>query len=122
MSLAIARIYRAGLDVGLDQGASGALVRNHPSHLLFRTLFSIFWLAAGINKVVKGWLTTRYPRSGSILDRLTEMPPDAFASIFLQNFAPCPLYQPVAWVVTIGEIYSAVGLIVWVLLPVLRRA
>ena len=37
------------------------------------------------------------------------MPPDAFASLFLVHFA-LPLYVLVAWVITLGEIYSAVGL------------
>lgn len=78
-------------------------------HLLLRTLFALFWLAAGINKVVKGWLTTDILKQ-IFLDRLTEMPPDAFASLFLQNFA-IPIYMLVAWVVTIGEIYSAIGLL-----------
>jgi thiosulfate dehydrogenase [quinone] large subunit len=78
-------------------------------HLLLRTLFAIFWLAAGINKVVKEWLTSDILRD-IFLDRLTEMPPDAFASLFLQNFA-IPLYGLVAWVITVGEIYSALGLL-----------
>ncbi|MCP4927156.1 MAG: hypothetical protein GY916_14575, partial [Gammaproteobacteria bacterium] len=40
-------------------------IRQHPVrtlgiwiHVLLRTLFGIFWLAAGINKINKGWLTT----------------------------------------------------------------
>jgi len=78
-------------------------------HLLLRTLFAIFWLAAGINKVQKEWLTSDILKQ-IFLDRLTEMPPDAFASLFLQNFA-IPLYVLVAWVITIGEIYSAIGLL-----------
>ncbi len=78
-------------------------------HLLFRTLFAAFWLAAGLNKVNKGWLSTDILER-IFLDRLTEMPPDAFASLFLQNFA-IPLYVLVAWVITVGEIYSAVGLL-----------
>jgi uncharacterized membrane protein YphA (DoxX/SURF4 family) len=78
-------------------------------HLLLRTLFAIFWLAAGINKVVKEWLTSDILRE-IFLDRLTEMPPDAFASLFLQYFA-IPLYPLVAWVITLGEIYSALGLL-----------
>ncbi len=78
-------------------------------HLLFRTLFAVFWLAAGINKVNKGWLSTDILQR-IFLDRLTEMPPDAFASLFLQNFA-IPLYVLVAWVITVGEIYSAIGLL-----------
>jgi thiosulfate dehydrogenase [quinone] large subunit len=79
-------------------------------HLLLRTLYAIFWLAAGVNKVVKEWLTSDILKQ-IFLDRLTEMPPDAFASLFLQNFA-IPLYLLVAWVITIGELYSAVGLLV----------
>jgi thiosulfate dehydrogenase [quinone] large subunit len=93
-----------------------AWIKAHPvrfagivTHLLLRTLFAIFWLAAGINKVVKEWLTSDILKQ-IFLDRLTEMPPDAFASLFLQNFA-IPLYILVAWVITIGEIYSAIGLL-----------
>ena len=91
-------------------------IKSHPVrfagiqlHLLFRTLFAIFWLAAGINKIVKEWLTSDILKE-IFLDRLTEMPPDAFASVFLQEFA-LPLYVLVAWVITWGEIYSAVGLL-----------
>ncbi len=47
-------------------------------HLLLRTLFGIFWLAAGINKITKGWLDTDILKE-IYLDRLTEMPPDSFA-------------------------------------------
>lgn len=96
---------------------SWSWIKYHPilfsgiiTHLLFRTLFAIFWLAAGINKVNKEWLTSDILKE-IFLDRLTEMPPDAFASLFLQYFA-IPLYIPVAWVITIGEILSAVGLLV----------
>ena len=94
-------------------------IKSHPlrfsgiiMHLVLRTLFAVFWLAAGINKVVKGWLTSDILKE-IFLDRLTEMPPDAFASVFLQKFA-IPLYVLVAWFITLGEIYSAVGLLVGV--------
>ena len=96
-----------------------AWIRAHPLrftgvvlHLLLRTLFAVFWLAAGINKVRNDWLTSDILKE-IFLDRLTEMPPDAFASLFLQNFA-IPLYVLVAWVITLGEIYSAVGLLLGV--------
>jgi thiosulfate dehydrogenase [quinone] large subunit len=79
-------------------------------HLLLRTLFAIFWLAAGINKVNKEWLSSDILKD-IFLDRLTEMPPDVFASLFLQHFA-IPLYVLVAWVITVGELLSAVGLLV----------
>ena len=38
------------------------------------------------------------------------MPPDAFAVLYLQHFA-IPLYKIIAWVVTAGEIYVGVGLL-----------
>ena len=79
-------------------------------HLLLRTLFAVFWLAAGINKINKDWLTSDILKE-IFLDRLTEIPPDAFAALFLQHFA-IPLYGLVAWVITLGELYSAVALLV----------
>jgi len=91
-------------------------IRQHPVrftgiilHLLLRTLFGIFWLAAAINKISKGWLTTDILKV-IFLDRLTEMPPDSFAVLYLQVFA-IPLYQLVAWVIAFGELYAAVGLL-----------
>ena len=91
-------------------------IRAHPVrffgilvHLLFRTLFGIFWLFAGINKITSDWLTSDYLKR-VFEDRLTEMPPDAFASMFLQEFG-IPLYILVAWVITWGEILSAIGIL-----------
>jgi len=91
-------------------------IRQHPVHcfgivlhLLLRTLFGIFWLAAGINKINKGWLTSDILKE-IFLDRLTEMPPDSFAVFYLQSFG-IPLFELVAWVVTIGELYAAIGLL-----------
>lgn len=91
-------------------------IRQHPLssfgiivHLTLRTLFGIFWLAAGINKVRNDWLTSDYLER-IFLDRLAEMPPDSFAVLYLQSFA-IPLYKLVAWVVTVGELYSAVGIL-----------
>jgi thiosulfate dehydrogenase [quinone] large subunit len=93
-----------------------AWIKTHPVrftgiivHLLLRTLFGIFWLAAATNKISKDWLTTDILKR-IYLDRLTEMPPDAFAVFYLQNFA-IPLYKLVAWVVTCGELYAAIGLL-----------
>jgi len=94
----------------------GVWIKAHPFrfigillHLLLRTLFGIFWLAAAYNKFSKDWLTTDILKR-IYLDRLTEMPPDAFAVFYLQYFA-IPLYKLVAWVVTVGELYVAVGLL-----------
>jgi thiosulfate dehydrogenase [quinone] large subunit len=95
---------------------SGAWMRRHPVrtfgivlNIVFRTLFGIFWLAAGVNKITKEWLTTDILRR-IFEDRLTEMPPDSFQVAYLQLFA-IPLYKLVAWVVTFGELYVGIGLL-----------
>lgn len=78
-------------------------------HLLLRTLFGIFWLAAAIHKIQSDWLTTDVLQRMFFV-RLTEMPPDSFAVFYLQSFA-IPLYKLVAWVIVCGELYAAVGLL-----------
>ena len=90
--------------------------RQHPvrtlgivMHLLLRTLFGVFWLAAAANKINKGWLSTDILKE-IFIDRLTEMPPDSFAVFYLQYFG-IPFYQLIAGFVTFGELYAAVGLL-----------
>ena len=92
-------------------------IRQHPIrslginlHLLLRTLFALFWLAAGINKVRNGWVNTDYLER-VFLDRLEWINPDGFAAFYLQTFG-IPFYKWVAWVVTWGELYSAIGLLI----------
>jgi len=91
-------------------------IRQHPLkflgivvHLLLRSLFGLFWLAAGINKISKDWLGSDVLQR-IFLDRLGELPPDSFAVAYLQNFA-IPFYKPIAWLLTTGELYVAVGLL-----------
>ena len=81
-------------------------------HIVLRTLFGVFWLAAGMNKITKQWLTTDTLQQ-AFLQRLTELPPDTFAVFYLQQFA-IPLSIPIAWLVTLGEIYVAIGLLLGV--------
>ena len=76
--------------------------------VVFRYLFAAFWLAAGINKLRKDWLSTDILKR-IFEDRLTEMPPDSFQVAYLQSFA-IPLYKLVAIVVTFGELYVGLGL------------
>ena len=75
-----------------------------------RLLFGLFWLLAGINKVNDEWMTSPILEN-IFLQRLTELPPDSFAVFYLINFA-IPFYQPIGWFITIGEIYSAIGLLI----------
>ena len=76
----------------------------------FRLLFGLFWLLAGINKVNDQWMTSPILEN-IFLQRLTELPPDSFAVFYLTNFA-IPFYQPIGWFITLGEIYSAIGLLI----------
>ena len=76
----------------------------------FRLLFGLFWLLAGINKVNDEWMTSPILEN-IFLQRLTELPPDSFAVFYLTYFA-IPFYQPIGWFITIGEIYSAIGLLI----------
>jgi len=78
--------------------------------LIMRTLFAIFWLAAGVNKINNGWVTSDVLKE-VFLQRLTELPPDSFAVFYLSSFT-IPLHTPIAWIVTLGELYSAVGLLI----------
>lgn len=94
----------------------GSFLREHPVkmlgivlHLFFRFLFGLFWLAAATNKIRKDWVTTDILKR-IFEDRLTEMPPDSFQVFYLQKFA-IPLYKLVAMVVTAGELYVGVALL-----------
>ena len=78
--------------------------------VILRLLFGVFWLLAGINKVKDEWMTSPILEN-IFLQRLTELPPDSFSVFYLTKFA-IPLYQPIGWFITIGEIYSAIGLLI----------
>ena len=78
-------------------------------HLILRGLFGLFWIAAGVNKLRKDWLTTDILRQ-IFEDRLTEMHPDSLQVMFLQEFA-IPFYQLVAVFVTVSELYVGVALL-----------
>jgi thiosulfate dehydrogenase [quinone] large subunit len=78
-------------------------------HLLLRTLFGIFWLAAGTNKIRKGWVNTDMLKR-IFEDRLTEMHPDSFPVLYLQKFA-IPFYKLISVVTTACELYVGVALL-----------
>ena len=78
-------------------------------HLMLRTLFGLFWIAAGVNKLQKDWLTTDILRQ-IFADRLTELHPDSLQVMFLQDFA-IPFYKLVAVFVTVSELYVGVALL-----------
>jgi uncharacterized membrane protein YphA (DoxX/SURF4 family) len=78
-------------------------------HLLLRTLFGLFWIAAGVNKLRKDWLTTDILKQ-IFEDRLTELHPASLQVMFLQDFA-IPFYKLVAVFVTVSELYVGAALL-----------
>ncbi len=95
---------------------SGTWIKTHPGkfvgillNLLFRFLFGLFFLLAGVNKLLKGWLNSDLLEK-IFLQRLTELNPSSFAHLYLTDFA-LPLYPLIAWIVTVGEIAVGLGLI-----------
>jgi thiosulfate dehydrogenase [quinone] large subunit len=78
--------------------------------MFLRYFNALFYLAAGINKVMKGWLWSDQLKL-NFEQRLTELPADSFAAAFLQIFA-IPLYVPTAYVVTILELVTGLSLLV----------
>ena len=71
-------------------------------HLILRGLFGLFWIAAGVNKLRKEWMTTDILKL-IFEDRLTEMHPDSLQAI--------PFYKLVAVFVTCSELYVGVALL-----------
>lgn len=78
-------------------------------HIVLRTLFGVFWIAAGTNKIRKDWVGSDMLKR-IFEDRLTEMHPDSFPVLYLQKFA-IPLYKPIAVVMTTAELYVGVALL-----------
>ncbi len=78
-------------------------------NILFRVLFGLFFLQAGINKIQNEWVGTDLLQE-IFLQRLTELDPTSFAYTYLVEFG-LPLYPLIAWVVTVGELVVGVGLI-----------
>ena len=77
--------------------------------IVLRILFGLFFLLAAINKFRKDWLFSDILEK-IFLQRLTELNPDAFASLYLEYFA-LPLYPAVAWMVVWGELFAGIGLL-----------
>jgi len=99
-----------------DFSWSWGYVKSHPIrfigivlNIVFRLLFGLFFLLAGFNKVLKGWMTTDILED-IFLQRLTELDPTSFAHTYLTEFA-LPLYSLIAWIVAVGELAVGIGLI-----------
>ncbi len=78
-------------------------------HIVLRYLFGAFWLMAAINKFAKNWLFSDFLKQ-VFEQRLTELNPESFAALYLNNFA-LPIYPVIAWIVVWGELVVAIGLL-----------
>lgn len=78
-------------------------------HLFLRELYGLFWIAAGVNKLRKDWMTTDVLKQ-IFEDRLTELHPASLQVMFLQDIA-IPFYKLVAVFVTVSELYVGVALL-----------
>lgn len=96
-------------------GPTRASFREYPAKtvgiffvLALRYLFGFFFLGAGINKLVGGWIWTDKLQN-VFLARLAELEPGSFGAAFIQQVG-LPLYRPIAWIVTIVEFAVAASL------------
>jgi thiosulfate dehydrogenase [quinone] large subunit len=77
--------------------------------LAVRYGFGAFFLYGAYHKTVKGWLTSPVMRE-HFVKRLAEIDPASFSAAYLRSFA-IPLYRPVAWVLTLGQMCVAAGML-----------
>ena len=77
--------------------------------LALRYGFGAFFLYGAYHKTIKGWLTSPVLRE-HFVKRLSEIDPDSFSAAYLRVFA-IPMYRPVAWVLTLGQISVALGML-----------
>jgi thiosulfate dehydrogenase [quinone] large subunit len=77
--------------------------------IALRYLMALFFTGAAINKWTKGWLWSDKLRQ-VFLERIEEVDPESFGYWFLENVG-IPYWKPLAWLVTWGETFCALGLL-----------
>jgi thiosulfate dehydrogenase [quinone] large subunit len=77
--------------------------------LIGRDLFAAIFVYGFWHKLVKGWLWSDL-MEGFFALRLSELEPGSLQALYLEHFA-IPLSMPIAWIVTVGELIIAAGLI-----------
>lgn len=90
------------MTTGFKQGAAAAVVA-------VRYGFGSFFLYGAYHKITRGWLSSPVMRE-HFVQRLSEIDPESFSAAYLRHFA-IPLYKPVAWVLTLGQVCVAVGML-----------
>jgi thiosulfate dehydrogenase [quinone] large subunit len=74
-----------------------------------RYAFGLFFLYGAYHKLTRQWLTSPVLRE-HFLRRLAEIDPESFSAAYLRHFA-IPWYRPVAWVLTLGQVSVAIGML-----------
>jgi thiosulfate dehydrogenase [quinone] large subunit len=77
--------------------------------IALRYAFGLFFLYGAYHKLTRQWLTSPVLRE-HFMQRLAEIDPDSFSAAYLRHFA-IPWYRPVAWVLTLGQISVAIGML-----------
>jgi thiosulfate dehydrogenase [quinone] large subunit len=77
--------------------------------VFLRLFYGLFFFQAGVNKMLKGWGYASY-LAEVFAQRLTELNPDSFASLYLENFG-IPFATPISFVVAWGELFAGIGLL-----------
>lgn len=74
-----------------------------------RYAFGFVFLYGAYHKITRQWLTSPVLRE-HFLRRLAEIDPQSFSAAYLRSFA-IPWYRPVAWVLTLGQVSVAIGML-----------
>ncbi len=77
--------------------------------LALRYGFGAFFLYGAYHKTTRGWLSSPVMRD-HFVRRLAEIDPESFSALYLRTFA-IPWYRPVAWVLTLGQVCVALGML-----------
>lgn len=77
--------------------------------LALRYGFGAFFFYGAYHKITRGWLTSPVMRE-HFVQRLSEIDPESFSAAYLKYFA-IPWYRPVAWVLTLGQVSVALGML-----------
>ncbi|NTU83386.1 MAG: DoxX family membrane protein [Chloroflexales bacterium] len=90
------------MSIGLKRGSVVAV-------LALRYGFGTFFLYGAYHKITCGWLSSPIMRE-HFVQRLGEIDPECFSAAYLRQFA-IPWYRPVAWVLTLGQVGVAAGML-----------
>ncbi|WP_322494245.1 DoxX family membrane protein [Chloroflexus sp.] len=77
--------------------------------VLLRYAFGATFAYGAYHKITRGWLTTPVMRQ-HFEQRLSEIAQNSFSAAYLRHFA-IPLYRPIAWILTIGQVIVAISML-----------